>query len=88
MDELKSSKNGDITEDELRSFEKDVQKLTDDSIKISMRLLLKRTRTFRSIKPITNKIIESREANALDFCIDEKGVSQRSLCKSHSKVII
>ena len=53
-----------------------------------MRLLLKRTRTFRSIKPITNKIIESREANALDFCIDEKGVSQRSLCESYSKVII
>ena len=53
-----------------------------------MRLLLKRTRTFRSIKPITNKIIESREANALDFCIDNEGVSQRSLCESHSKVII
>ncbi|EPN6057011.1 ribosome recycling factor [Enterococcus faecalis] len=34
MDELKKAqKNGDITEDELRSFEKDVQKLTDDSIK-------------------------------------------------------
>lgn len=33
MDELKKLKNGDITEDELRSFEKDVQKLTDDSIK-------------------------------------------------------
>ena len=34
MDELKKKKkNGDITEDELRSFEKDVQKLTDDSIK-------------------------------------------------------
>lgn len=34
MGELKKAqKNGDITEDELRSFEKDVQKLTDDSIK-------------------------------------------------------
>ena len=34
MDELKKAqKNSDITEDELRSFEKDVQKLTDDSIK-------------------------------------------------------
>ena len=33
MDELKKLKNSDITEDELRSFEKDVQKLTDDSIK-------------------------------------------------------
>ena len=34
MDELKKAqKNGDITEDELSSFEKDVQKLTDDSIK-------------------------------------------------------
>ena len=34
MDELKKAqKNGDITEDELRSFEKDVQKLPDDSIK-------------------------------------------------------
>lgn len=34
MDELKKAqKNGDITEDELRSFEKDVQKLTDDNIK-------------------------------------------------------
>ncbi|MDT2067026.1 ribosome recycling factor [Enterococcus faecalis] len=34
MDELKKAqKNGDITEDELRLFEKDVQKLTDDSIK-------------------------------------------------------
>ena len=34
MDELKKAqKNGDNTEDELRSFEKDVQKLTDDSIK-------------------------------------------------------
>lgn len=34
MDELKKAqKNGDITEDELRSFEKDVQKLTDDSNK-------------------------------------------------------
>ena len=34
MDEWKKAqKNGDITEDELRSFEKDVQKLTDDSIK-------------------------------------------------------
>lgn len=34
MDELKKAqKNGDITEDELRSFEKDVQKLTDDSVK-------------------------------------------------------
>ena len=34
MDELKKAqKNGDITEDELRSFEKDVQKLEDDSIK-------------------------------------------------------
>lgn len=34
MDELKKAqKNGGITEDELRSFEKDVQKLTDDSIK-------------------------------------------------------
>ena len=34
MDELKKAqKNGDITEYELRSFEKDVQKLTDDSIK-------------------------------------------------------
>ena len=34
MDELKKAqKNGDITEDELRSFEKDVQKLTDHRIK-------------------------------------------------------
>lgn len=34
MDELKKKqKNSDITEDELRKFEKDVQKLTDDSIK-------------------------------------------------------
>ena len=34
MDESKKAqKNSDITEDELRSFEKDVQKLTDDSIK-------------------------------------------------------
>ena len=34
MDELKKlNKNGDITEDELRGLEKDVQKLTDDSVK-------------------------------------------------------
>ena len=34
MDELKKAqKNSDITEDELRSLEKDVQELTDDSIK-------------------------------------------------------
>lgn len=34
IDELKKQqKNGDITEDQLRGLEKDVQKLTDDSIK-------------------------------------------------------
>ncbi|MGC6767791.1 ribosome recycling factor [Enterococcus sp. LJL128] len=34
MDDLKKQqKNGDITEDELRNLEKDVQKLTDDSVK-------------------------------------------------------
>ncbi|WP_321384729.1 ribosome recycling factor [uncultured Enterococcus sp.] len=34
MDDLKKKqKNGDITEDELRGFEKDVQKITDDSVK-------------------------------------------------------
>ncbi|MBL1227474.1 ribosome recycling factor [Enterococcus sp. BWR-S5] len=34
MDDLKKQqKNGDITEDELRGFEKDVQKITDDSVK-------------------------------------------------------
>lgn len=34
IDELKKQqKNGDITEDELRGLEKDVQKLTDDSVK-------------------------------------------------------
>ena len=87
MDELKSSKMATSLKMNYVHLKR-CSKLTDDSIKISMRLLLKRTRTFRSIKPITNKIIESREANALDFCIDEKGVSQRSLCKSHSKVII
>lgn len=34
MDDLKKlQKNGDITEDELRNLEKDVQKITDDSVK-------------------------------------------------------
>lgn len=34
MDDLKKSeKDGDISEDELRTFEKEVQKITDDSIK-------------------------------------------------------
>jgi len=34
MDELKKKqKNGDLTEDELRKLEKEVQKITDDSIK-------------------------------------------------------
>ncbi|MGK0550502.1 ribosome recycling factor [Enterococcus faecalis] len=34
MDELKKKqKNGDLTEDELRNLEKEVQKITDDSIK-------------------------------------------------------
>lgn len=34
MDDLKKlNKNGDITEDELRGLEKDVQKLTDDGVK-------------------------------------------------------
>ncbi|HLR92614.1 MAG TPA: ribosome recycling factor [Atopostipes sp.] len=34
MDELKKSeKDGDISEDELRRFEKEVQKLTDDAVK-------------------------------------------------------
>lgn len=35
MEDLKKQqKNGDITEDELRNFEKDVQKITDDSVKM------------------------------------------------------
>ncbi|MBP1045531.1 ribosome recycling factor [Enterococcus sp. BWM-S5] len=34
MDDLKKQqKNGDITEDDLRNLEKDVQKITDDSVK-------------------------------------------------------
>ena len=33
IDEYKNNKNGDITEDDLRGLEKDVQTLTDNSIK-------------------------------------------------------
>ena len=49
MISLKRRKNGDITEDDLRSQTDDVQKATDNSIKDIDQLLLQRKRYYVSI---------------------------------------
>lgn len=55
----KDEKNGDITEDELRSGTEDVQKATDNSIKeIDQMIADKRKRYYVSIKLIYNDILK------------------------------
>ncbi len=55
----KDEKNGDITEDELRSGTEDVQKATDNSIKeIDQMIADKEKRYYVSIKLIYNDILK------------------------------
>ena len=49
MTNLKTTKDGDITEDDLRSQTEDVQKLTDDSIKQVDELLDEKEKDIMSV---------------------------------------